>query len=212
MYEPYEEKKNKLAEAIDKIKEKYQEFWKGVNSRSFKENKWSLVLVLVAILAIGGLTYTGYTTYTARVVETQSKIMVLEKQNQALESNLATSESQLSTCTTERDSVKSQYTNTKNELEKTDSELGVCNSQVAEITSSLTQTKLSLRQLEDKINRVEENYDDLECNYAQQICELFNLEYYYLRKNKIGGCCSGNTAETCTPKPDTTVTIKQISC
>ncbi len=212
MYEPYEEKPSKLSEIVGKIKEKYQEFWKNANTRSFKENKWGIVLLIIAIFAIGGFAYTGYTTYTAKVAETQSKIVVLEKQNQALEGNLVIVQSQLGSCSKESEDLKSKYIDTTKELDTTSSELKACNSQVAEITSSLTQTKLSLRQLEDKISKLQDNRDALECNYAQQICGLFNLEYYYLKKNKIGGCCSSNSAEACSPKPEDTVTIKKISC
>jgi len=211
MYEPYEDKR-KFKINLSDIKNKLVE-----KTKNFRQTKWFLVLIAVALIGTVGV-YSGYVTYTAKIVETNSKITILERQLTACQEN-ATS------CLTNLQNTESQLTNCQksgedcnNALDKTKSDLSACNSENQKLNGQIQDLESSVSDWQSKYDSLDQNFkvlqdeiNQMECNYAKKVCGNVEMKYYYVKGDMSIVCCLGTETSSCA-QVASDVTIKEISC
>jgi len=222
MYEPYGEEKShfNLKEKFNQLKQKIQEKFKslnikGMDTSNLKLNKVTITAVALGLLVfIGG--FTSYVTYTSKINDLESENLVLQKQNDACQSELNNINQQLSTCSADLGTIRSDLTAVTSDYQTTQSNLRVCNEEKLTLSSDLNLVNEEIDNVRDDYDRLENDYEDLEddlenleCGYAKKICSLFDKEYYYLEDGEIS-CCSSKTS--CDPMPDDEEKIKSINC
>lgn len=168
MYEPYEEKKrSKLKEFINNLRDKFQGFWQELYFQKFKGNLWGIIIIPVVLLLMVGLAYTGYVTYTSRITQTQSKLLLLERQINVLQEELNQAQNKLNTCSAELEDNKGELSQTKSNLEKTQSNLDTCAMEREELSNELSKRETSLGELQNKYDVLLNSYNTMQCNYAK---------------------------------------------
>jgi len=211
MYEPYEERR-KLKINLEEIKSKLIE-----KAKNFRQSKW--FLVVIAIVLIGSIgTYSGYVTYTAKVAETSSRIIILERQLMACQENVTSCSMNLQNTENELSGCQESNQDCNNDLQNTKSDLNTCNSKNQELNNQIQDLQGSVSDWESKYNALDQNFkvlqseiDQMECNYAKKVCGFIGLNYYYLKGDMSIICCLNTEARSCIP-PASDVTIKEINC
>lgn len=185
MYEPYDYKKeSKIKKFLNNIREKFIAFKQELHFKDMGPNKWIIVFIPLTLLLLVGLTYTGYVTYTGRVTEAQSKILVMEKQMEGLQSELDKTSAELSQCSSNLDATKSDLASTKASLEQSQKNAEICGLEREDLLTKLDDKQEELDKWIAKYNTLEANYHSLECNFVAFRCTL----YYTVKDNNIH-CC-----------------------
>ncbi len=184
MYEPYEEKKTKAREFFERLKDRVQRPIKNIFSYSFRDNKFPFVVVILAVLAIGGLSYTGYASYTAKIAETQSQLVVQEGQINALKEEVGDYETSLAVCNTDLGNRKEMLNRTEADLKVTEEKLTSCNAEFTQLINTSAAIQGAFNDLQNKHTGLENSYRSLECSYAKDK----DCDYYTFSNSKIL-CC-----------------------
>lgn len=211
MYEPYDEKR-KFKINLSDIKSKFIE-----KTKNFKQSKWFLVLIAVVLIGgIGG--YSGYVTYTAKIVETNSKITILERQFAACQenvtsclTNLQNTESELSDCQKSKENCNSELDKTKSDLSSCNNEKNGLENQIQNLESSVTDWQSKYDTLDQNFKLLQTEIDQMECNFAKKVCGNVEMKYYYVKGDMSIVCCLNTDKSSCAQVSED-VTIKEISC
>lgn len=215
MYEPYGESK-KFKIDVERLKE-----WKGKvkeKVKNLRHNKWAMIIIAVVIIAgLGG--YTGWVTYTGKVAEINSQIMILEKQIEACQnnvtsclSNLENTKSQFSTCQTNMENCKNKLENTKSELDECNIDKGLLRTSLQELESSIGEWETKYNELESDFEDLQGEYEDMGCHYASDVCGRAGMSHYFMEDNGEIVCCWGSNPENCVEEPHDEDVIKEITC
>jgi len=191
MYEPYEDNRGSwFKRFINKVRDKFEGFKQELKFKEFDSNKWIAILIPLALILLIGISITGYATFTARITEAQSKVMVMEKQMDTLQNDLDKTNENLKKCSSDLEAAKEDYKSLKSVLEETQSELETCQEESkltkADLTSQLEETQKNLDKMTTSYNTLEANYKTLECNFFTKVC---NGYVYYTVKNFNIDCC-----------------------
>ncbi|MEM5777196.1 MAG: hypothetical protein QXJ06_02000 [Candidatus Aenigmatarchaeota archaeon] len=182
MYEPYEDKKGSpIKRFFAKLKDRWEAFKQELHFDENVKSKWVLLLIPIVLVALVALSYTGYVTYTARITEAQSKVMVMEKQMAGLEVDLQNTKNQLETCKNDLSKTKTDLENVKIQIDKSQKNVDTCVSERQNLADQLKALQDDYSSLTTKFNTLQSNYKALECNWAQSK----NCLYYTLKNNNI---------------------------
>ncbi len=182
MYEPYEDKKGSpFKRFFSKLKDKWEAFKQELHFDENMKSKWVFVLIPIVLIALVALSYTGYVTYTARITEAQSKVMVMEKQMAGLETDLQNTRNQLDKCTSDLDKTRMDLDVARKELDKSQKNVDTCVVEKQDMANQIKELQNSYSDLNSKFNTLQANYKALECNWAQSK----NCLYYTVKNNNI---------------------------
>ncbi|MFH8080361.1 MAG: hypothetical protein QXO84_00560 [Candidatus Aenigmatarchaeota archaeon] len=182
MYEPYEDTKSSpLKRFFSKLKDKWEAFKQELHFDENMKHKWIFVFIPLIILALLTVSYTGYVTYTGKITEAQSKILVLEKQMTTLENDLEKTRRELEGCSSELSRTKSDLENAKKEIDRSQKNVDSCVLAKQDLETQIKLLQDKYDELNKKFNTLEANYKSLECNWAQSK----NCLYYVLKNNNI---------------------------
>ncbi|MEM5801615.1 MAG: hypothetical protein QW350_02120 [Candidatus Aenigmatarchaeota archaeon] len=182
MYEPYEDKKGSpIKRFFNKLKDKWEAFKQELHFDENVKSKWVLLLIPIILVALVALSYTGYVTYTARITEAQSKVMVMEKQMAGLEVDLQNTRNELEICKTDLSKTKTDLENARMQIDKSQKNVDTCVSEKQNLADQLKTLQDDYSSLTAKFNTLQSNYKALECNWAQSK----NCLYYTLKNNNI---------------------------
>ncbi len=215
MYEPYgESKKFKIdTEKLKQWKEKLKE-----KVKNLRHNKWAMIIIAVAILVIlGG--YTGYMTYTGKVSEIESQILILERQIEACQNNVSScfsdlegTKEELSSCEAKREDCEDKLENTKSELEECNVDKGLLRTNLIELENSIEEWENKYGELENDYESLEGEHEDMSCYYASDVCGRIGMNYYFVKDNVEVICCLKDDPEFCIQEPSSDDVIKEITC
>ncbi|MBU5689606.1 MAG: hypothetical protein QXM68_01230 [Candidatus Aenigmatarchaeota archaeon] len=182
MYEPYDDKKGSFFKRLaNKIKDRWEAFKQDLHFNEGSTKNILIVVIPLVLIALIGISYTGYVTYTARITEAQSKVMVMEKQLTGLEQELISTKNDLSACNNNLDKTKNDLQETKNSLEKSLKNVDSCIVEKQELESDINDLTKKYNDLDTKFKTLESNFKSLECNWAKSKGCL----YYVLKSNNI---------------------------
>jgi len=215
MYEPYGESK-KFKVDVEKLKE-----WKGKLKEKIKNlryNKWAMVIIAVAIIGVLA-SYTGWVTWTGKVAEIESQIMILQRQIEACQdnvssclSNLENTKGHLSTCKTNMEDCKEDLENAESELEECNIDKGLLRTSLIELESSIEEWETKYNELESNYKDLESDHEDMSCYYASDVCGRVGMNYYFVQGNIEVICCLKDDPEFCIEEPDSEDVIEEITC
>lgn len=215
MYEPYGEGK-KLKIDVERLKE-----WKGKlkeKVENLKHNKLAMIIIAVVIIA-GLASFTGWMTYTGKIAEINSQVLVLERQIEACQdnassclSNLENTKDHLSTCRTNVDDCEDDLESAESGLEECNIDKGLLRTNLIELESSIGEWETKYEELESDYENLEERHEDLSCYYASDVCGRAGMDYYFLKDNTEIVCCWGSDPENCVEEPDSEDVIEEITC
>ncbi len=196
MYEPYDFKKeSKIKKFLNNLRDKFIAFKQELHFKDIGPNKWIIIFVPLTLILLVGLTYTGYVTYTGRITETQSKIMVLEKQMEGLQTELDKTTNQLNACNSDLSSTKKDLASNKSSLEESQKNIEICSYERENLLKQLDDKQKELNNWITKYNDLEKNYKSLECSWAQSKGCVF----YVVKSNGIECCYFINNEYYCGP-------------
>lgn len=183
MYEPYEYKKeSKIKKFLNDIRDRFIAFTQELHFKEIGPNKWIIVFIPLMLLLLVGLTYTGYVTYTGRITEAQSKIMIMERQVEGLQSELNRTNTELIKCSSNLDATKSDLASIKTSLEEAQKTAEMCSYEREDLINQLNEKQEELNDWILKYNSLEANYKTIQCNFfMDKGCVL----YYTLKNNKV---------------------------
>jgi hypothetical protein len=215
MYEPYGEKK-RFSINTERLKE-----WKGKaieKIKTLRYNKWAMIIIAVAVIVVlGG--YTGWMTYTGKVAEINSQILILERQVEACQNNVSSCLSdleatggQLVTCQTNIQDCKNKLENAKSGLDQCNIDKGLLRTSLQELESSISEWETRYEELESDYSDLEEDHEDMSCQYASDVCGRAGMDYYFVKDDTEIVCCWGTNLENCVEEPDSEDDIKEITC
>lgn len=213
MYEPWGEKK-KFRVDFEKIKE-----WiRGKVKNIRVDNRVAIAIGLVLLLL--GFAYTGLMTYTSRINEARSKLLILERQINALEEELNSTRNSLASCSSELESTKKKLSDSERDLRITGSKLSTCELEKEKLDEELKGKEKNLNKLQGeyetlnlRFKSLEARFEKLQCEYGKRVCKPAGLNYYYLRDDMTIGCCWSTSVDSCSPPgPDSEDMIKEIVC
>ena len=222
MYEPYgEEKKGfNLKEKIAHLKEKIQGKFKslnikGPNTENLKFSKVTITVFALSLLLVVG-SITSYVSKTGQVKEVEANNMILQKQNDACQSELNNANQQLSICSSNIETIQSDLTKMTLDYQTTQANFQVCNEEKLTLSSDLNMVNEELKKIQtnyDKIkgsyNELMGNYDTVTCNYAKNTCGSGGMNYYYLDDDEKIVCCLNE--DICARDPNGK-DVKKIEC
>ncbi len=190
MYEPYEEKKeSRFKKIFDRIKDRIstaRNFRFPTFTERFADKIWirTWAFVALAVLVIGGLSYTGYAVYTSRITETQSQLLILERQINALEDELNGYKTSLAVCETNVNNTKESLAKTEKDLTDTKAQLVACNTEYNILLNTSATTQTAYIELKNTYEKLQAEYKNVECSYA--ISKDCN---YYTVVESVVQCC-----------------------
>ena len=215
MYEPYEEKKeSRFKKIFDRIKERvstakltaknfrFQRFTERLPSTA-----WTIVAVVVLI--VGGLSYTGYTVYTSKITETQSQLLILERQINALEDELNGYKTNLAVCEANLENTKKTLSKTEKDLTDTRTQLVACNTEYNNLVNASAATQTAYIELKNVYAKLQEDYKKIECSSAVSK----ECNYYTVSDSMVKCCVKIENKFYCGPGGSLTdeVTVRQVS-
>ncbi|MDI6825781.1 MAG: hypothetical protein QMD36_01135 [Candidatus Aenigmarchaeota archaeon] len=207
MYEPYGEKR-RLKIDWESLKEK-------IKSLKLTKTIW-IIIAVIAIAAVSGIT--GYVSYTLKVTELNSKILIKEKQMIAVQNNLTSCLTDLDTAKGNINTLQTENTQCKVDLQNKETELKGCNSEkerlnadLAEMKSTMGEWKSKYEDLEDRYEILKNTRDSMERNYARGCCN-FGFSYYFVKDGTKVICCSRKDVNSCGEVPENLEMIKEITC
>jgi hypothetical protein len=216
MYEPYGESK-KFDFKIDKeklreLKDKFVE-----NIKKIRYNKWAMVLIAIGFLVVlGG--YTGYVTYTGKIDEMNSHIVILERQLEACQENvtvclidLDNTENQLSTCQDDKEDCESDLKKARSDLSDCNDEKDTLSTTLTVLEETLSESEIEYEDLKDDYEDLEDDYEEMECRYASNACGKIGMNYYFMKDTQVV-CCLKKDSDYCTEKPGDEDIIQEINC
>lgn len=185
MYEPYDFKKDsKIKKFLNSIRDKIVAFKQELHFKELGPNKWIIIFIPLTLLLLVGVTYTGYVTYTGRITEAQSKILIMERQMEGLQSELDRTSTELSKCSSDLNATKSNLASTKTSLEESQKNVEICSYEKEDLLNQLDDKQKELDNWKTKYNILEGYYHSLECNFVAFKCTL----YYTVKDNNVN-CC-----------------------
>lgn len=211
MYEPYTEDK-KINVDLKRIKEKLIQKATGL-----KSTKWAMIILVLALIGISG-GITGYVSYTSKITEVNSQLMVLEKQMEACNQALENSNQNLEMCNNDLAETQNLNQLCESNLQNTESSLDVCQSSLTTAESDLGEIESELTDLQEKYDSLDANCTELgddkekmECEYAKHYCPQ-GFSYYFIKNNAVV-CCIDDTIDSCYPEePEYEDEIREINC
>ena len=185
MYEPYEEKKtSKVKEFFQRLVSRIQKPKYAFTSK-FGDRKLSVLLLILAVIAIGGgLSYTGYTAYTSAVSEAQSQVEIQDRQINALNEEMNGYKTNLAVCNTDLKNKNDMVTKAETDLKATQNRLTACTADLTNQINTSAVVQTSFTALQVNHTTLQTNYKTLECKYAEDK----GCDYYTLSNSKIQ-CC-----------------------
>lgn len=212
MYEPYGEGR-RLKIDFEGLKEKLKEKLKNL-----KSNRWAAVIIaIIALAGVGG--YTGWASYTAKITEFNSRIMILEKQMEACQNNLTSCFSELEMTESDLSTYMSRSEECESDLESTQSNLDMCvsereslESEYSTIEADLASCHSDLEEKKTEYESLEGDYETLECNFAKDVCGAAGMNYYFVRGEEEIICCVKKDPGYCGEVPASVDEIKKITC
>ncbi len=176
MYEPYEDKKGSfLKRFFSKLRDRWEAFKQELRFGENERNKWVFVFIPIVLILLAALSYTGYVTYTARITEAQSRVMVMEKQVAGLEKDLQETKNSLSKCSAELEKAKKDLDDARREIEKSQKSFDVCFAEKESLSVQIKDMQKNYDELMTKFNTLQSNYKSLECNWAQSKGCLYHI-------------------------------------
>lgn len=182
MYEPYEDKKGSFFKRlVSKIKDRWEAFKQDLHFNEDSSKRILVVIVPLVLIALIGLSYTGYVTYTARITEAQSKVMIMERQLSGLEQDLLMTKNNLSVCSDDLSRTKKDLQETKENFEKSLKNVDACYLEKEDLKANMDDLQKQYDKLDERFKTLEANLKAMECNWAKSK----GCVYYVLRSNNI---------------------------
>ncbi|MCS7134860.1 MAG: hypothetical protein NZ893_00245 [Candidatus Aenigmarchaeota archaeon] len=182
MYEPYEDKRGSpIKRFFEKLKDKWEAFKQELHFDENSKHKWILVFIPLVLIALFAVSYTGYVTYTGKITEAQSRVLVMEKQMATLETELAGTKTELEKCSSDLSKTRSDLESSRKEIERSQKNVDTCVVEKQELKEQIRMLQDSYDELNRKFATLESNYKSLECNWAQSK----NCIYYVMKNNNI---------------------------
>jgi chromosome segregation ATPase len=203
MYEPYGEKRRFNIDWTS-LKEKF---------KNLKLNKTLVViLAVIALGAVGGIT--GLVSYTSKVTEMNSKLLVRDRQLDACQSNVTSCLTDLSSAKDSITTLQTESTKCKVDMQNKETELQGCqsdnenlNANISQLTGTVGEWKSKYENLMDDYTTLENKQTTMERNYAKSCCN-FGFSYYFLKDDTRVVCCSKNDINSCGETPPSADVIK----
>lgn len=182
MYEPYEDKKGSFfKKLISRIKDRWEAFKQDLHFNEESSKKILIIIVPLVLIALIGLSYTGYITYTSRITEAQSKVMIMERQLFGLEQDLILTRNNLSVCYDNLSKTKTELQETNKILEDSLKNVDVCYLEKEDLKNQFGKLREEYNRLDEKFKTLESNFKSLECNWVKSKGCL----YYVIKGNNI---------------------------
>ncbi len=209
MYEPEEKKDSRVREFFERLSNRIRNPVRAFSFGGFRENKLPLVLAILAVLFIGGLGYTGYVTYTSKVAQTESQLLIQERQINALEEDLNAYKTNLAVCETNLENTQEILTKTETDLKETEDKLATCTTDYTNLINSTAATQTAYVELQNKHTQLQTYYKSLECSYA----ESEGCNYYTVPNSEVLCCVKIEEKFYCGPQgvPTNSTDVKQVS-
>jgi chromosome segregation ATPase len=204
MYEPYGEKK------------KFNVDWASLKEKlkNVKLNKTIAVIIAVVAIGIAG-TVTGYVSYTSKVTEMSSKLLIRERQIEACQNNMTSCSTDLDSAKGNIETLQTENTKCKVDLQNKGTDLEGCQDEnkqlianISDLESTMGQWKSKYEGLMDDYKTLEDKHTAMERNYAKSCCN-FGFSYYFLSDNTKVVCCSKKDVNSCGETPENVDMIKE---
>lgn len=212
MYEPYAERKRFKVD-WEGLKEKIKE-----KASVLKSRKWAAVIIALIVIG-GGAGYTGFVTYTSKINELNSTIMILDKQLKSCQNDVASCNSELESTESELSTYIAKHEKCESDLEATQSSLATCRSEKEDlkaeystIKSDLETCQSDLEQTEEELTDLEEDIEDLECEFAKRVCGSIGFDYYFVDEDNEIICCVKEDPDYCGETAPSKDVIERITC